>query len=936
MLRALGITRNRPDSLTHEERTNRIVQQALEFENALKAMDYVLDDRSSEGIHLIANHNEVAISKLAYGVIQFLEATLGFEPETMKRANNTLIAASDMCWKEKVKAEGLKLQTSAIYPPGTEWAVTYAESNLLSALLMLLSESVVESAKALLKLRRAYHSLDEISKKMEKYNSDINLAAKNKSSSIISIGVRQPKQSNNDIDITSNNNKPPSIQINRSHSSNNISSAASIARSPNPNGSSSINNNNNNNGNNTPRSDGANGGTLSPGYTSDRSRSGSVSSSNSSNFQDAKSASLKRDSSNASLNSLDTSSTSSAFTSLSLFSDIPIQLTDQQRKDTDMLKKLEKIYQMRKERIYGEHIGNPPVKDSLRTELGYKEPTTITVNDEAEIGHESMEIDIDKLSKKFDNLIFNIGDPDISTIDEFIHSGVNLCFGILQVVLSLIPPAIGKVLSVVGFKGSREVGLQMVWKAAAERNIHGGIGLLFLLVFYDGPFQFTDVDFDIPSTEELEKVKNKISRTTSIGSTKSAKSSKSSKSHLSKKLTITSVTSGNNSEINDGSDLKKTITRQKMQMESNAVIGAGEPTVLHPGPKLVAALLHSRAMFPNSALWLLQESRMLASRGRLEEAIDLMDTAERSEMKQVDALLIFDKAMVLVFLHKYERAAKELLFLVELNAWSHSLYTFFAGVCYAESYRMCKMGLTIEGGVDNVDPSKMDWYKQRAEECITEAPTLVGKKKFLSKPMPFERFVLRKYDNLMKTKEETGLDLIDCINCSIAHELAYFWNGYNRMPEEHLKLSIKLLGYSANPDCKYATLNPETGKSYSKIKETREESFLRYTLTSISLRRLGLIDEGIKMIDDKVIKYLFEHNKIDSSNRFNKLTENPWVYPTSCYERSLFTWKSQGVDGLDEAKVWLKRALVIGGDDYELSTRVGMKIKAALDRLEGL
>ncbi|OWB60715.1 hypothetical protein B5S29_g1595 [[Candida] boidinii] len=935
MLRALGITRNRPDSLSHEERTNRIVQQALEFENALKAMDYVLDDRSSEGIHLISNHNEVAISKLAYGVIQFLEATLGFEPETMKKANNTLIAAGDMCWKEKVKAEGLKLQTSAIYPPGTEWAVTYAESNLLSALLMLLSESVVESAKALLKLRRAYHSLDEISKKMEKYNSDINFSLKNKSSSIVSIGVKQSKQIDNDID---NDIKTPSIQINRSQSSNNMStSAASIARSPNPNpngnGNLSINSNSN-----TPRSNGINGGTTnnSNGYTSDRSRSGSVSSSNSSNFQDAKSTSLKRDSSNASLNSSD-SYASSAFTSSTMFSDIPIQLTDQQRKDTDMLKKLEKIYQMRKERIYGEHIGNPPVKDSLRTELGYKESSTAenaNNNDgnEIETEDQSMEIDIDKLSKKFEDLTFNIGDPEISTIDEFIHSGVNLCFGILQVVLSLIPPAIGKVLSVVGFKGSREVGLQMVWKAAAERNIHGGIGLLALLVFYDGPFQFTDVDFDVPSTEELEKARNKISRTTTHNSIGSTKSSKSSKSHLSKKLTITSV----NSQINDGSDLKKTITRQKMQMESNAVIGAGEPTVLHPGAKLVAALLHSRAMFPNSALWLLQESRMLASRGRLEEAIDLMDTAERSEMKQVDALLIFDKAMVLVFLHKYERAAKELLFLVELNAWSHSLYTFFAGVCYAEAYRMCKMGLTIKGGIDNVDPLKENWYKKRAEECIIEAPTLVGKKKFLSKPMPFERFVLRKYDNLIKVKEETGLDLIDCINCSIAHELAYFWNGYNRMPEEHLKLSIKLLGYSANPDCKYASLNPETGKSYSKIKETREESFLRYTLTSISLRRLGLIDEGIKMIDDKVIKYLFENNKIDNSNRFNKLTENPWVYPTSCYERSLFTWKSQGVDGLDEAKEWLKRALAIGGDDYELSTRVGMKIKAALDRLEGL
>ena len=45
----------------------------------------------------------------------------------------------------------------------------------------------------------------------------------------------------------------------------------------------------------------------------------------------------------------------------------------------------------------------------------------------------------------------------VSTIDEYIHSGVQLCFGILQVVLSLIPPAIGKVLSIVGFRGDRKL-----------------------------------------------------------------------------------------------------------------------------------------------------------------------------------------------------------------------------------------------------------------------------------------------------------------------------------------------------------------------------------------------------------------------------------------------------------------------------------------------
>ena len=87
----------------------------------------------------------------------------------------------------------------------------------------------------------------------------------------------------------------------------------------------------------------------------------------------------------------------------------------------------------------------------------------------------------------------------VSTIDEYIHSGVQLCFGILQVVLSLIPPAIGKVLSIVGFRGDREVGLRLLWRTAITcRNVHGELALLFILVFYDGPVQFVDNGFRLP------------------------------------------------------------------------------------------------------------------------------------------------------------------------------------------------------------------------------------------------------------------------------------------------------------------------------------------------------------------------------------------------------------------------------------------------------
>ncbi|KAG7891006.1 hypothetical protein KL936_002290 [Ogataea polymorpha] len=760
MLQALGLRGSA--KIPEDQKVSRIITQALQYENALKAMDYFLDDRSSEGLRLLEDHDKSAITQLAYAVIQFIEATLGFEAATMKKANDALVLAENMSWKEKTFAEKNKIQTSAIYPPGTEWAVTYAEANLLSALLMLLSESMVDSAKALLKLRRAYHTLDEISKSMERN-------------------------------------------------------------------------------------------------------------------------SVENGTSNSSMNS-GSSSTSTA--SSQRFADVPGLSSEQSVKDEDVIKRLEKLYKVRKARIDGEHIGNPPASESLRHNLGFKERQKGEISDT--MGY-----------------TVEYGNSDVPTIDEFIHSGVNLCFGILQVVLSLIPPAIGRVLSVVGFKGSREHGLKMVWNAAKERNIHGGLGLLALLVFYDGPFQFTDVDFDLPSTIELKKMSSQSSHTL-----------------------VTTESVGRKAKV-----------ERKMELEKMASVGDGEPTLLHPGPKLVSVLLHARALFPNGNLWLLQESRMLASRGRLEEAVELMDTAHKSEMKQVDALLGYDRAMILAFMHKFDRAGREFLELVNINSYSHGLYVYFAGACYLECYRMCITGLNIESDVpDKVDLTKKDYYKEQAEKHLKAAPSLIGKKKFQSKIPPFEKFIARKLKQIEKTQQATGLPFLDCIGTSLIHELVYFWNGYNRMTEEQLRLSIELLGYSADAikDRDLDLENPVTHEPYSKISEAREEAMIRHTLQAISLRRLGKIEEGSKLLDSAVISNMTENGKVGVNQKLLKLTENPWLYPTALYEKALFCWKQQGFDGLEESKNWLKKSQTYGGDDYELSTRVSMKTKAALDRLEDI
>ncbi|ODV93961.1 hypothetical protein PACTADRAFT_4857 [Pachysolen tannophilus NRRL Y-2460] len=296
MLRVLGLKQERTKELSIEEQVSKIIKQAQDFEICLTAMDYVLDDRPAKGLALIEGKDE-AIYKLATGVVLFIEFTLGFEEESRIKAQKTLAEAENLSYKAKNNNEKLKLKTSSIYPPGTEYAVAHAEATLLNALTMLLSESVIDSAKALYKLRRAYYILDEIHKSM----------------------------------MSPDNKK--------------TASGSSLSLLP-----------------------------------------------------DVTSISLSSDASN-----------------VNKFADIPLPLTSQQKRDAQIVEQCEKVYEMRKNRFDGLNIGNSSANSRLRTDLGLH----------SEIA-----------SKSTESIISTANDPNTSTIDEFIHSGVNLCFGILQVVLS--------------------------------------------------------------------------------------------------------------------------------------------------------------------------------------------------------------------------------------------------------------------------------------------------------------------------------------------------------------------------------------------------------------------------------------------------------------------------------------------------------------------
>lgn len=96
----------------------------------------------------------------------------------------------------------------------------------------------------------------------------------------------------------------------------------------------------------------------------------------------------------------------------------------------------------------------------------------------------------------YNSALLEQSEPDIfedNPVDSFTHSGTNLCFGILLLLLSLIPPTFAALLKIVGFKGDRQRGIELLWKATRYNNINGAFAGLVLLGYYNGIVGFCDI-----------------------------------------------------------------------------------------------------------------------------------------------------------------------------------------------------------------------------------------------------------------------------------------------------------------------------------------------------------------------------------------------------------------------------------------------------------
>ncbi|KZF22297.1 hypothetical protein L228DRAFT_268772 [Xylona heveae TC161] len=386
------------------------------LEHAMRAVTWIINDdvdKAEAGL----NEESSAFHKLGKGVVTFLKATLGFEQDVMREAQERLSDAENAAWHEQRHAQrDPGSYHSSIYPAGTEYALCQSEAQLMSAVVGVLNESLTESIKGFYKLRKAYITLESILAVESGFAKGKTVTTLGNASSA---SIHSNRTGGSIKSAKSIKNIPKSLVQKGGHSAEQASMASSV-------------------------------------QTDETVLNGSVAQTDHASLGSPPPYSHPEDDDVDDFFDADETKEGGA-TPQDYEGHLEIK---------DTAAKMEKIT------IDTQSTNKGPATSSASQ---LQSPSSIVAQDESS------------------------ADPDdfSNPIDIFVHSGSNLCFGLLLLLLSIIPPAFGKLLSIIGFRGDREKGVKLLWQATKYNNIHGAMAGIVILGYYNGLVSFCDI---IPDT----------------------------------------------------------------------------------------------------------------------------------------------------------------------------------------------------------------------------------------------------------------------------------------------------------------------------------------------------------------------------------------------------------------------------------------------------
>ncbi|EPY49192.1 eukaryotic protein [Schizosaccharomyces cryophilus OY26] len=91
---------------------------------------------------------------------------------------------------------------------------------------------------------------------------------------------------------------------------------------------------------------------------------------------------------------------------------------------------------------------------------------------------------------------------DIDTVNEYVQTGTLLCTGLFTLLISLLPPKMITILSLLGYKGDRDMALSYMWMSALQRpsSFFAAVAFAALIQYYSGAVQLCSI-YKVTPTE---------------------------------------------------------------------------------------------------------------------------------------------------------------------------------------------------------------------------------------------------------------------------------------------------------------------------------------------------------------------------------------------------------------------------------------------------